>query len=68
MLAWRCCCRAAAEADQRADLLPKLRDVSRQTYLAKREEKKLQELADELEVSLGGVLGALAVLCPVYLC
>lgn len=29
--------------------MPTLRDVSRQEYLKKREEQKLQELKDELE-------------------
>eukprot|EP00775_Hariotina_reticulata_P008556 gene8556-8738_t len=36
------------EAD-RSDLIPMLRDVSRQEYLKKREDAKLQELKDELE-------------------
>eukprot|EP00878_Enallax_costatus_P007712 GHUV01008073.1.p1 GENE.GHUV01008073.1~~GHUV01008073.1.p1 ORF type:complete len:730 (+),score=228.81 GHUV01008073.1:201-2390(+) len=36
------------EAD-REELVPMLRDVSRQEYLRKREEQKLQELKDELE-------------------
>lgn len=36
------------EAD-REEFVPMLRDVSRQEYLKKREEQKLQELKDELE-------------------
>ncbi|GIL53495.1 hypothetical protein Vafri_9087, partial [Volvox africanus] len=38
----------AAEED-RESLMPTLREVSRQEYLRKREEKKIQELEDELE-------------------
>lgn len=37
-----------SEADKER-LVPMLRDVSRQQYLAKREEQKLDELRDELQ-------------------
>eukprot|EP00271_Cylindrocystis_brebissonii_P023434 TRINITY_DN9716_c0_g2_i1.p1 TRINITY_DN9716_c0_g2~~TRINITY_DN9716_c0_g2_i1.p1 ORF type:complete len:1086 (-),score=351.57 TRINITY_DN9716_c0_g2_i1:963-4220(-) len=45
------------EAEQRAEMLPHLREVSRQEYLKKREAQKLQELRDELideELLFGG--------------
>jgi pre-mRNA-splicing factor ATP-dependent RNA helicase DHX16 len=38
-----------AAAQDPAALVPMLRDVSRQEYLKKREDAKLQELKDELE-------------------
>ena len=43
-----CLLYAEGEEDPGA-LIPMLRDVSRQEYLRKREEAKLQELKDELE-------------------
>jgi pre-mRNA-splicing factor ATP-dependent RNA helicase DHX16 len=41
--------RRRGEAEDRGGLVPLLRDVSRQEYLKKREELKLEELRDELE-------------------
>eukprot|EP01018_Ginkgo_biloba_P019936 Gb_40353 [translate_table: standard] len=38
-----------SEAEQQKDLLPTLREVSRQEYLKMREQKKLDELRDDLE-------------------
>jgi hypothetical protein len=35
--------------EQKEALIPELRGISRQEYLKKREDKKLQELKDELE-------------------
>lgn len=35
--------------EQKGELVPMLREVSRQEYLKKREEQKLKELEDELE-------------------
>ena len=35
--------------EQREELVPMLREVSRQEYLKKREDAKLEELKDELE-------------------
>ncbi|KAG0587933.1 hypothetical protein M758_2G172300 [Ceratodon purpureus] len=40
--------RRRSEAQERKELLPSLREVSREEYLKKREAKKLQELEDEL--------------------
>lgn len=41
--------RQYGSVQERDELLPQLRDMSRQEYLKKREDKKLQELKDELE-------------------
>lgn len=44
------CCSVHTGGDEEPGaLIPMLRDVSRQEYLRKREEAKLQELKDELE-------------------
>ncbi|CAI7793031.1 unnamed protein product, partial [Closterium sp. NIES-54] len=40
--------RRREEAEQQRELMPSLREISRQEYLSKREAKKLQELEDEL--------------------
>ncbi|XP_024374932.1 pre-mRNA-splicing factor ATP-dependent RNA helicase DEAH1 [Physcomitrium patens] len=50
--------RRRSEAQERKELLPSLREVSREEYLKKREEKKLKELEDELideEFLFGGM-------------
>jgi pre-mRNA-splicing factor ATP-dependent RNA helicase DHX16 len=50
--------RRRSEAQEQKELVPSLREVSRQEYLKKREEKKRQELEDELmdeEFLFGGM-------------
>lgn len=52
--------------EERDDLLPKLRDFSRQEYLKKREDAKLQELEDAIrdeEMMFGCVTYSLGRTC-----